>query len=255
MSEEETCRKFLETLAGPYRIRTVKVYRIPNCAPSGIPVIPCLDHEAKLHAKVPAHLSAYIEEASSGELHEVCCYPARLKLMVDTVSTHLQHGSESHERLCRFLAEGFPGAHVEVSGPSLLRGDRRVAEAARAQLTLRDVLVGEDLEQKAALQKLKAVASLMEKESRVASWSVRTVFTPVIAVATFLAFLLLQDFRSSLGDVWADVLGYGMVALLGGVLLYLGLKAVHLTEMSNRVWKRATEYELILAERTRFHQG
>ena len=96
-------------------------------------MIPCLDHEAKLHAKVPAHISAYIEEASSGELHEVCCYPARLKLMVDTVSTHRQHGPESHERLCKFLAAGFPGVNVEVSGPSLLRGDRRVVERRGSQ--------------------------------------------------------------------------------------------------------------------------
>ena len=28
-----------------------------------------------------------------------------------------------------------------------------------------------------------------------------------------------------------------------------GLKAVHLTEMANRVWKRASEYRLIIAER------
>ena len=28
-----------------------------------------------------------------------------------------------------------------------------------------------------------------------------------------------------------------------------GLKAVHLTEMANRVWKRASEYRLIIVER------
>ena len=33
--------------------------------------------------------------------------------------------------------------------------------------------------------------------------------------------------------------------------LYYGLKAVQLTEMSNRVWKRTAEYNLILAERQR----
>jgi hypothetical protein len=41
------------------------------------------------------------------------------------------------------------------------------------------------------------------------------------------------------------------VALLGAVFLYFGLKAVQLTEMSNRVWKRTAEYNLILAERRR----
>jgi hypothetical protein len=34
-------------------------------------------------------------------------------------------------------------------------------------------------------------------------------------------------------------------------LLYGGLKAVHLTEMANRVWKRSAEYGLILSERRR----
>ena len=33
--------------------------------------------------------------------------------------------------------------------------------------------------------------------------------------------------------------------------LYYGLKAVQLTEMSNRVWKRTAEYNLILSERKR----
>jgi len=32
---------------------------------------------------------------------------------------------------------------------------------------------------------------------------------------------------------------------------YGGLKAVHLTEMANRVWKRSAEYGLILSERRR----
>jgi hypothetical protein len=37
----------------------------------------------------------------------------------------------------------------------------------------------------------------------------------------------------------------------GGVFLYYGMKAVQLTEMSNRVWKRTAEYNLILSERKR----
>jgi len=48
-----------------------------------------------------------------------------------------------------------------------------------------------------------------------------------------------------------EALRYGLVAVLGAVFLYYGLKAVQLTGMSNRVWKRASEYNLILTERRR----
>jgi hypothetical protein len=44
------------------------------------------------------------------------------------------------------------------------------------------------------------------------------------------------------------------VTLLGAWFLYYGLKAVQLTGMSNRVWKRSAEYGLILAERQRLAQ-
>jgi hypothetical protein len=37
------------------------------------------------------------------------------------------------------------------------------------------------------------------------------------------------------------------------VFLYYGMKAVQLTEMSNRVWKRTAEYNLILSERKRLN--
>ena len=39
-----------------------------------------------------------------------------------------------------------------------------------------------------------------------------------------------------------------MVARARRVFLYYGLKAVQLTEMSNRVWKRTAEYNLILGD-------
>jgi len=42
-----------------------------------------------------------------------------------------------------------------------------------------------------------------------------------------------------------------VLTLAGVFLLYAGLKAVHLTEMANRVWKRSAEYGLILSERRR----
>jgi len=48
-----------------------------------------------------------------------------------------------------------------------------------------------------------------------------------------------------------EALRYGLVAVLGAAFLYYGMKAVQLTGMSNRVWKRASEYNLILTERKR----
>ena len=44
---------------------------------------------------------------------------------------------------------------------------------------------------------------------------------------------------------------YAIVGALGAAFFYYGMKAVHLTEIANRVWKRTAEYNLILAERKR----
>ena len=66
-----------------------------------------------------------------------------------------------------------------------------------------------------------------------------------------LFWLWLGLLSEQIGDSWVEGLRYAVVGSLGAVFLYLGLKAVHLTEMSNRVWKRSSEYGLILAERRR----
>jgi hypothetical protein len=62
---------------------------------------------------------------------------------------------------------------------------------------------------------------------------------------------VLGEFRESLGDTALMALRYGIIGALGAAFLYYGMKAVQLTEMSNRVWKRTAEYNLILAERKR----
>lgn len=241
--DSEACREFLKTLACAYRIHAIKTYRIRPETPAGVPVIPCLDHEARLHGRVAPHVSAYLQEESSGDLHEVGCHPARSILVVDTASTAGEHGSDSQARLLAFLAERFPERRVRVSGPSWLRGDRRAAESARAQVTLREILTGPDFDSNAAaLQRLRAVAALMEKESRVASWAVRTAYVPALVVAGFVIVRLFDETVETLA-----------LSLLGGVLLYLGMMAVHLTGVGNRVWKRAAEYDLIVAERKRRH--
>lgn len=75
--------------------------------------------------------------------------------------------------------------------------------------------------------------------------------TPLVAVAGFVSYETL----SALGGIFtAPVLSFArilVVTLVGGLFLYWGVKAVQLTEMANRVWKRSTEYSLILAERRR----
>ena len=91
----------------------------------------------------------------------------------------------------------------------------------------------------------------MEKQSRVASWSVRTVTGPMLAVLGFLVYQGLGRLAPQVGGVAISGLQAAVVGATGALFLYFGLKAVHLTEMANRVWKRASEYRLILDERRR----
>ena len=115
---------------------------------------------------------------------------------------------------------------------------------------MRDVLLGTNLDKtKASVDRLQLISSLMEKQSRSASWGARTVMTPLIAVAGFLTYEILGSLGSSLGDTAISAIRYVVVAIVGGVFLYYGVKAVQLTEMANRVWKRTAEYPLILNER------
>jgi hypothetical protein len=205
-----------------------------------------------LHEGISPHAAAYVEDFETGGLHEVVCVPARRRIEIDVVSTAGEHSAESHDLLVGQLKERFPGYRVVVNGPSWLRGDRRVARACRSQVPLRDVLVGADFENlERSLDHLRTVGALMEKQSRVASWSVRTVTGPMLAVAGVISYQVLATLTSALGEPWVQGLQYCVVGSLGGVFLYLGLKAVHLTEMANRVWKRYSEYSLILKDRSR----
>lgn len=230
---------------------TVKLYRLKLERPPAVPVLPCLDHEAMLHEGIDPHAAAYLQDAS-GDLHELVFVPDARRLDVDVVSTIGENTPASHELFVSILKEKFPGFAVRVAGPSWLRGDRRVATACRAQVTLRDVLTGADLDRlKVAVDRLGTISSLMEKESRVASWGARTVMTPLVAVAGFLSYELLGSLAPAMGAGLTTSLRYATVTIVGGAFLYYGLKAVHLTEMANRVWKRSAEYGLILNERRR----
>ena len=248
----DACERFLRAIAEFARLHAIKLYRLPVTLPEAVPVLPCLDHEAMLHEGISPHAAMYIEDLDSGGLHEVVCVPARERVEVDIVSTAGEHTPESHARLMQRLGERFPSYTIDVNGPSWLRGDRRVARACRAQMPLREVLVGTDFERLgASLQRLRAIGALMEKQSRVASWSVRTVTGPLLAVAGFVSYQVLGTLTGQIGADWVQWLRYATVGSLGAMFLYLGLKAVHLTEMANRVWKRGAEYGLILDERQR----
>jgi hypothetical protein len=231
-------------------VLAVKVYRLRIDTPPAVPVLPCLDHEAMLHSGIPPHAAVYIKDAT-GNLHEIVFMPDRRRLDVDVVSTIGENSAHSHEQLLATLKERFPEFSVQIAGPTFWRGDRRVAAACRAQVTLRDVLEGPDLDRTKGVDRLGTISTLMEKQSRVASWGARTVMTPFIAVAGFLSFVLLGTLVPSLGTDGVTLLRSATVTAVGGFFLYYGLKAVHLTEMANRVWKRSAEYSLILGERRR----
>ena len=236
-------------------VLSVKLYRLTLDPPPAIPTIPCLDHEAMLHQRVAPHAAAYLQERATGYLHELTLIPDEYRIEIDTVSTWREHSPESHQQLLETIAARLPGYKVDVKIASGWRGDKRVAEACRAQVTLRAVLLDEDIEKvRAAVNRLQIIGTLMEKESRVASWGVRTVTGPVLAAAGVLTFLALGSLEA-IGAAGLTALRYLLVGLLGAAFLYYGLKAVQLTGMANRVWKRASEYALILAERTRLRSG
>ena len=252
---EADCRQFFDTLGTFATVLAIKLYRLRLDPPPTVPSLPCLDHEAMLHERIAPHAAAYIQDASS-DLHEVVYVPARRRVDIDVVSTLGECSPESRDRLVTTLKTKFPGYTVRMVRPSRLRGEYRVANACRAQVALRDVLLATDLDRiKTAVDRLQTVSALMEKESRVASWGARTVMTPLIAVVGFLSYQFLGTFAPRLGAVGVDFLRYAIVGLVGGSFLYYGVKAVQLTEMGNRVWKRSAEYGLILSERRRLSRS
>ena len=120
-------------------------------------------------------------------LHEAVWIPKELRIDIDVASTMNENTPESQARFVAALSSRFPDHQVHVTKVSWLKGDRRVAHACRAQVTLRDVLLGPDFDRtKRAVERLQVISSLMEKESRVASWSARTIMTPFLALVGLL---------------------------------------------------------------------
>jgi hypothetical protein len=252
VSDSEECHRIFGALRPFGPVLSIKLYRIRLENPPATPSLPCLDHEAMLHARIAPHMAIYLQDAASGGLHELVFVPSTHRIDVDTLSTWDEHSAESRARLLRTVAEVLPDYKVRINGPSWWRGDRRVAEACAAQVSLRDVLLAGDIAVvKAAIDRLQTVSTLMEKESRVASWGVRTATGPLLAAAGVVTVYALGGFTGFLGETGVTVLRLLLVGLLGAAFLYYGLKAVQLTEMANRVWKRTAEYNLILQERQR----
>lgn len=245
-------QRALQALRSFGAVLSIKLYRVTLDPHPAVPVIPCLDHEAMLHETVAPHAAAYVEERPGGDLHELVLIPSARRIEVDVVSTWGESSPASHERLLAVLAQQFPGYRVVIKGPSTWRGERRVAAACRAQVSLRDVLAGQDMEAvKGRIDRLQTISALMEKQSRVASWGTRTATGPILAATGVVTYAVLGALTPQLGEGGVMLLRYALVGLLGGVFLYYGMKAVQLTDMANRVWKRAAEYSLILAERKR----
>ncbi len=233
-------------------VLAIKLYRIALDPVPAVPILPCLDHEAMLHAGVAPHLAAYVQDGTSGDIHELVFVPVKRRIELDTFSTWGEYSPESHARLLAAVSHRFPEYAAQVISPSWWRGDSRVAASCRAQVSLRDVLVGHDVASvRAGIERLQAIAALMEKQSRVASWGIRTVTGPLLAAAGVVVYLMLSALRLQLGGPAVTALQYTVIGLCGAWLVYYGLKAVQLTEMSNRVWKRTAEYNLILSERRR----
>ncbi len=248
----QACTDVFEAVRAFADLRAIKLYRLEVPFDPPVPSLPCLDHEAMLHEGIAPHVAAYVETHDDGELHEIVLIPSRRRVEIDTASTVHAHTPEGRERLLGRLREQCPDWTLSVNGLSWVRGDRRVARACRAQVPLRDVLSGTNFDRlDVSLDRLRTVGSLMEKQSRVASWSVRTVTGPILAVLGFLMYQGLDRLAPQVGDGTISSLQAAVVGATGALFLYFGLKAVHLTEMANRVWKRASEYRLILDERRR----
>jgi hypothetical protein len=248
-------QRFFDTLNEFCSVLAVKLYRLRPGAPPPVPILPCLDHEAMLHEGIAPHAAAYVQDRA-GNLHEVVYIPDARRMDVEVASTLGECSPESQDRFVADLKQRFSGCTVRLKSPSRLRGEYRVGNACRAHVSLRDVLVGDDLDKtKVCVDRLLMISSLMEKQSRSASWGARTVMTPLVAVAGFLSFEVLGTLSSRLDAGWISVVRYVVVTVVGGVFLYYGVKAVQLTEMANRVWKRSTEYGLILNERRRLAQS
>ena len=97
----------------------VKLYRLTLDPVPAIPTLPCLDHEAMLHEGVAPHLAVYIQDGSSGDIHEVVVVPSEHRIEeqdfddVCFVPLIGSQGWESEERKQQFLDQAAEAATRE----------------------------------------------------------------------------------------------------------------------------------------------
>lgn len=241
------CNAIIRSLGELSDVLTIKLYRLHLDPAPRVPILPCLDHEALLHEGVAPHVAAYVRDHENF-LHEVVFTPKENRIEVDAVSTLHECTPQAQAKFVAALKSQFPGNEVQVTDVSWLKGDRRVANAVRAQVSVRDVLLGTDfVGTRLALDRLKIISSLMDKQSRVAWRGALTLMAPFFAIV---ALAILGSRNAAPGAAWVTIVRY-VLTLAGAFLIYSGLKAVHLAEMASRVWKRTAEYGLIIDERQR----
>src|SRR4029078_9794223 len=118
MNDSDGARQLIEALQPFGPVLAIKLYRLTLDPAPPVPVLPCLDHEAMLHETVKPHAAAYLQDASSGDLHELVFIPASRKIEVDSVSTWGECTSASRDRLLAMIAKTYADYHVNVRGPS-----------------------------------------------------------------------------------------------------------------------------------------
>ena len=241
-------RLFCAVLGTRYNVLDVKDYRLRLRALPGVPITPCLDHEAQIHEHALPHLGTWVQNRETGRLVGVVYFPIPRRIVVEQEADDCE---QELEEIAGFLRQRFPEHEVKVE--RLRRGSAfvRARDVAEAHVPLVDVLTNADVSGlSGSLDQLNGISTLMEKESRVTSWGMRTAYAPLMAAIAFLLVLAFPSGARSLADFgfgdWARVL---CLLAIGGAFLYYGLKAVQLTKTATRLNKRIQEYRFVLAAR------
>jgi hypothetical protein len=197
-----------------------------------------------------------VEDRSSHDLHDVVFVPSRSLIELDVVSTVGEHSAKSRDRLMAHLRERLPSHEVRIARSSYMRSDRHIMTLCRAQVSLRDILKSDDFDRlEVALERLRTVAAVMEREARVAAGTAGTLTAPLLATAALGVATLVALLRPQLGGGKVRGTQSLVAGATGAAILYSGWQALDLRKSANRVWKRAAEYNLILSERKHLRDG
>ena len=244
MSDSDGARQSLEALRSFGPVLAIKLYRLTLEPTPAVPILPCLDHEAMLHESVAPHAAAYVQDASSGDLHELVFIPASRRIEVDTVSTWGENSAavapapadDARRALSRPLGAGEGAVLVARRTPCGARLPRPGVAARRPARPRHGD--GQSPDRSPADDR---VADGETVARRVVGRPNRD--RTVLAAAAFVLFAVFGFLTPTLGEGGVTSLRYALISVLGAIFLYYGMKAVQLTEMSNRVWKRTAEYQ------------